>query len=222
MEKSGGREIPAGIYAVITEKFCRNGSSVETLEQVLAAGVKLIQLREKDCPESRILVMAKKFRELTQKAGAMLIINDHPDIAALAGADGVHVGQHDMNVKDVKKRYPGLIAGVSTHNLSEALRAQEQGADYINIGPVFATKTKETGEYRPVGCAKLKRILGRVTVPVTVMGGIKSGNIANVAAAGAETFAMITEITMAQDIKGRIAVINRTLGENKLNCKKHI
>jgi thiamine-phosphate pyrophosphorylase len=203
------KKIPEGIYAVITEKFCRNGSSVETLRQVLAAGVKLIQLREKNYSKDKVYLMAKQFRRLTEDAGATLIINDYPDIAAMAGADGVHLGQDDTDFLEAKKKYSQLIIGVSTHNAQEAALAQAKGADYINIGPIFATKTKETGKYKPIGCVNLKKIVKNIRVPFSVMGGIKTGNIAETAAVGARIFAMITEITMAEDIKNSIAGIIR-------------
>jgi thiamine-phosphate pyrophosphorylase len=188
-------KLPEGLYAVITEKFCGNGSSVETLKQVLAGGVKLVQLREKDYPKNRILTMAKIFRKLTKKAGALLIINDYPDIALAVKADGVHLGQDDLPCAEVKKIAPGLIVGISTHNIKEALRAKADGADYINIGPVFQTKTKET-KYNPLGLQKIKRISRLVNMPFTVMGGIKENNIREVISSGAKTVAMITEITM--------------------------
>jgi thiamine-phosphate pyrophosphorylase len=184
-----------GLYAVITEKFCRNGSSVETLKQVLAGGVKLVQLREKDYPKNRILSMAKKFRKLTKKAGALLIINDYLDIALTVKADGVHLGQEDLPCAEAKKIAPGLIVGMSTHNIQEALRAKADGADYINIGPVFSTKTKEI-KYNSLGLQKIKQISRTVNMPFTVMGGIKECNVRKVIRWGAKTVAMITEITM--------------------------
>ncbi len=210
--------IPEGIYAVITEKFCRNGSSIETLRQALAAGVKIIQLREKDCSKDKIYLMAKQFRRLAKEAGAVLIINDYPDIAAMVKADGAHLGRDDMDIREAKRKYPKLIIGASTHNAGEALEAQDKGADYINIGPIFATKTKETGKYKPIGCAKLEKITKNVRVPFSVMGGIKLCNIAKTAAAGTKIFAMVTEITMAEDIKDRIAGIKKELNRIDYNA----
>jgi thiamine-phosphate pyrophosphorylase len=184
-----------GVYPVITEKFCLNGSSIKTLKQVLKGGAKIIQMREKDYPKNRILIMAKTFRTLTKKAGALLIINDHIDIAIAVKADGVHLGQDDQPCTEAKKIAPGIIVGVSTHNIREALKAKADGADYINIGPVFPTKTKETF-CNSLGLRKIKQISRAANMPFTVMGGIKKNNIKEVLRAGAKTVAMITEITM--------------------------
>jgi thiamine-phosphate pyrophosphorylase len=151
--------------------------------------------------------LAKQFRRLTKNAGVVLIINDHPDIADMVKADGAHLGRDDMDIQQAKRKYPGLIIGASTHDEKEALEAQEKGADYINIGPIFATKIKDTGKYAPIGCEKLGEIAKVVRVTFSVMGGIKGSNIVKTAAAGARIFAMITEITMAKEIKCRIEFI---------------
>jgi thiamine-phosphate pyrophosphorylase len=117
-----------------------------------------------------------------------------------------------MSVEEVRAKYPELIIGISTHCMKEAALAMKRGADYINIGPIFRTKTKDISKYKPIGCFKLKKIADKITIPFTVMGGIKTSNIRKVSAAGAEIFAMITEITMAENIGGRIAAINKTIG----------
>jgi thiamine-phosphate pyrophosphorylase len=200
------------IYAVITEKFCLNGSSINTLKDVLKAGVKIVQLREKNMNRDKLIKLAIKYRKLTIHYGAIFIVNDFPDIAYMVKADGVHLGQDDMSVEEVRAKYPELIIGISTHCMKEAALAMKRGADYINIGPIFRTKTKDISKYKPIGCFKLKKIADKITIPFTVMGGIKTSNIRKVSAAGAEIFAMITEITMAENIGGRIAAINKTIG----------
>jgi thiamine-phosphate pyrophosphorylase len=200
-----------GIYAVITEKFCLNGSSLETLKDVLGAGVKIVQLREKSMAREKLIRLAGEYRKLTSRHGAIFILNDFPDIAAIVKADGVHLGQDDMDAKEVMAKYPELIIGISTHCMKEAALAIKQGADYINIGPIFRTKTKDISKYKPVGCGRLQKIAGKIGIPFTVMGGIKACNIRGVSAAGAEIFAMITEITMAENIGGMIETINKTI-----------
>jgi len=197
---------PSGIYSVITEKFCSNGSSVKTLEKVLKGGAKMVQLREKDYHKGRILKMALEFRKLTDKYKALLIINDHIDIALICKADGVHLGQDDISCKDAKKLAHGLIIGVSTHNMKEALQAQKDGADYINIGPIFATKTKEN-LMAPLGIETLKKISKKISIPYTVMGGIKENHIPQLVKAGAKRIAMVTEITCADNITAKVKVL---------------
>jgi thiamine-phosphate pyrophosphorylase len=113
-------------------------------------------------------------------------------------ADGVHLGQEDISCTETKKLAPSFKVGVSTHNIDEALKATSDGADYINIGPVFPTNTKET-KYGFLGVEGLEEIAGRVTIPFTVMGGIKEGNIGKILSAGARRIAVVTEITMADN-----------------------
>lgn len=202
----------SGIYAVITEKFCLNGSSITTLEAVLKAGVKVVQMREKEMTDRQLILLGRRFRKLTSKYGAVFIMNDRPDIASLVKADGVHLGQEDMKIVEAKLKYPELIIGVSTHNLKEALSAQKNKADYINIGPVYSTNTKNTGKYRPLGVEKMKKIALKVKIPFSVMGGIKAHNIPNAKKAGAKIFAMVTEITMAEDINKKIRLLAAIIG----------
>ena len=201
-----------GVYAVITEKFCLNGSSIKTLDAVLKAGVKVVQMREKEMTDRQLILLGRRFRRLTSIYGAVFIMNDRPDIAAKVKADGVHLGQGDMELKEAKKKFSGLIIGISTHNMREALEAQKNGADYINIGPVYATKTKDTSEYRPLGPALVKKIAAKIKIPFSVMGGIKAHNIPELKKSGVKLFAMVTEITMSDDINTKIENLNRIIG----------
>jgi len=188
-----------GLYAVITEKFCKGRSSEDVLKQVIAAGVKLVQLREKELSKKELYPLAKKFREITLKNQVTLIINDHLDIALAVKADGVHLGQDDLPCSVARKIAPHLICGVSTHNVSEALEAQAAGASYINIGPLFSTQTKETG-IPPLGLETLIKIKEKINLPCSVMGGIKENNLDELLKIGAKRIAMVTEITQADDI----------------------
>jgi thiamine-phosphate pyrophosphorylase len=163
----------------------------------------MVQLREKEYHKGRILKMALEFRKLTDKYKALLIINDHIDIALICKADGVHLGQDDIPCKEAKKLAPGLIIGVSTHNMKEALQAQKDGADYINIGPIFATKTKEN-LMAPLGIETLIKISEKISIPYTVMGGIKENHNPQLVKAGAKRIAMVTEKTCADNITAKV------------------
>lgn len=210
MVRYGRTKIPEfDIYPVITERFCRNGSSVKTLKEVIKGGVKIVQLREKEKSKREIYKLALEFRKLTSDAGISLIINDHLDIALAVGADGVHLGQDDLPCKVARKLAPGFIIGVSTHSLKEALEAEKDGADYVNIGPIFPTTTK-TGQ-KALGVGVIKKVSDKLRVPFTVMGGIKQTNIKEVVLAGAKRIAMITEITMAEDIPLKIKELRETI-----------
>jgi thiamine-phosphate pyrophosphorylase len=200
----------AGLYPVITREFCRNGSSLETLKQVLQAGARMVQLREKDPEKDGILKMAALFREWTSQYGAWLIINDHIDIALACGADGVHLGQNDIPCRVAKRIAPALIVGISTHSLEEVLAAENDGADYINIGPVFKTNTK-AATIAPLGIGKAIEISRNIHIPFTVMGGIKEENLESLVSAGASRIAMITEITMSRDVRNKFKRMSEKL-----------
>lgn len=187
----------ADLYVVITEAFCAGRPALEVLAQTLAAGVRLVQLREKAWDDRRLYQRALEFRRQTAAAGALLIVNDRVDIALAAGADGVHLGQDDLPPGATRRIAPGLIIGASTHSLKEALAAQEAGASYLNLGPIFATQTKAGAT--PLGVEAIDRIAPRLRIPWTTMGGIKSSNIGRVVSRGVRHPAVMTAVTAAQD-----------------------
>jgi thiamine-phosphate pyrophosphorylase len=159
------------------------------------AGVRLVQLREKEMSGRSLYNLALEFRRLTAAAGALLIIDDRLDIALACGADGVHLGQEDLPVDVGRQIAPDLIIGASTHSLEEALAAQEQGASYVNIGPIFATQTKP--DVTPLGVEAIDRIAPRLRIPWTTMGGITRANIAQVVFHGARRPAVMSAVTAA-------------------------
>ncbi len=201
------------IYPVTCEELSQGRSNLEVLEAVIRGGTKIIQLREKEYQKKDLFHMALKFREVTAKAGVLLIINDHVDIALGVEADGVHLGQDDLPVQVARKLAPDLLIGASTHSLEQALQAEKDGADYINIGPIFSTKTKE-GVERSLGPEAIATISSHVEVDFTVMGGINEANIDQVLAQGARRVAMVTAITKAPDIAAKV----RSLKE-KINTR---
>jgi thiamine-phosphate pyrophosphorylase len=203
----------ADLYVVITEALCAGRAALDILSMTLAAGVRLIQLREKDLNSHRLFELAVEFRRQTEAAGALLIINDRLDIALAAGADGVHLGQDDLPVAAARRVAPELIIGASTHSLAEALAAQEAGAGYVNIGPIFATQTKETAT--PLGPEMIARIAPRLRIPWTTMGGIKKDNIDQVVARGARHPAVITAVTAAADPAAAARELREIIGRLK-------
>ncbi len=172
---------------------------MEILEAVIAGGARAVQLREPDLADGALYRMALEFRSATEKAGVLLIINDRIDIARAVGADGVHLGQDDLPVNVARELAPELLIGASTHSLKQAIKAQEEGADYVNIGPIFPTKTKEGVDYF-LGPEAVTEIGSKVKVPFTVMGGINGSNIREVVERGARNVAMVTAITQAEDV----------------------
>jgi thiamine-phosphate pyrophosphorylase len=200
------------IYPVTCEQLSAGRANLEVLQAVIQGGAKIIQLREKEYHKKDLYHLARKFREITAKAGVLLIINDHVDIALGVEADGVHLGQEDLPLTVARELAPELLIGASSHSLEEALQAQDDGADYINIGPIFPTKTK-AGVDRFLGPDAIARISTHLEVPFTVMGGINEANIDQVLAQGARKVAMVTAITKAQNIAARVRLLREKIGE---------
>lgn len=188
----------AGLYVVTSQSLSSGRTTREIVQAVLRAGVSLIQLREKHIPMRELIWLAHDIRELTRSAGALLIINDRVDVALAVGADGVHLGTDDLPVDEARKLGPDLLIGGSSHSRREAEDAVERGASYVNIGPLFSTRTKHhRGDY--LGVAGLCDIVPHVPIPFTVMGGIKKEHIPELVRVGARTLAVVTAITQARD-----------------------
>jgi thiamine-phosphate pyrophosphorylase len=198
------------IYPVTCERLSNGRSNLEVLKAVIAGGAGIIQLREKECSGKKLYDLAVKFREITTKAGVLLIINDHVDIALAVAADGVHLGQEDLPLQAARQIAPDLLIGASTHSLAEAIQAQKEGADYINIGPIFPTGTKEGIEHF-LGPEAIAAISPEIDGPFTVMGGISESNLDRVLANGARRVAMVTAITQAPDITAQVRALKEKI-----------
>ncbi len=197
------------LYVLLTSRLCRS-DPVATAHAAIAGGADCIQIREKEMPDGQLLTHACRIREITQSAGVLLIINDRPDIAAIVGADGVHLGQDDLPVADARRLLPtGAIIGLSTHNISQARAAANTGADYIGVGPMFPTATKDAG---PVaGVAYLREVIAEISLPHVAVGGITSGNVGELIAAGARRVAVCSAVIAAADPAAAAAEIKRQL-----------
>lgn len=188
----------AGLYLVTSESVSAGRPTLEIVRCALKGGVRLIQLREKDRATRDLIALAREVRALTSETGALMIVNDRVDVALAVDADGVHLGQGDFPIADARALAPDLIIGASSHNQTEAVQAAEDGASYVNIGPLFPTRTKmHAGEY--LGIEGLRAIAPHVRIPFTVMGGIKQEHIPDLLAAGARTIAVVTAVTGADD-----------------------
>lgn len=176
----------------ITDRTYTTLPVYDMVKAVLEAGVTFIQYREKTKTRREIYHEAVGLRELTRSFGAVLIINDHADIALAANADGVHLGQDDLPLKEARKIMGGRIVGISTHSREQAQEAAEGGADYIGFGPVFRTTTKDAGA--PKGIDILRTIKQNVRVPVVAIGGIGIETVSDVMSAGADCVAVATAI----------------------------
>lgn len=186
------------LYPVISSEFCNEYSSVEMLKMVADGGAKIVQLREKNMPLKELLKTAEKYRRITDRYGMLLMINDRIDVALAVNADGVHLGQEDFPLVNAVAAAPQLLFGVSAHSKKEAFVAEQQGAGYVNLGPIYPTKTKEN-VCDPLGAGIINEVAPKLVIPFTVMGGIKECHIEGLVALGARRIAMVTEITRAEN-----------------------
>ena len=185
----------------------------EAIRLALQGGIRAVQLREKDLPVRELLALAQELRKITKEFGAKLFINDRVDIAVAADADGVHLGHQSIPAYAVRKIIgENMLIGVSTHNVHEAMEAEKSGADFITFGPIFETPSKvKSGN--PVGCSAIDMIKNSIGIPIFGLGGIRSGNLYDVMAAGAYGIAMISAILSADDIQKAAEDMNRRIGE---------
>ena len=202
------RFLETDLYMVITESFCGGRSALDVLDACLAAGVRLIQLREKELDGDALYERAEAFRARTQRVDALLIINDRVDLALAVHADGVHLGQNDLPISAARAIAPGLLFGISTHTAEQAITAQEAGADYVNVGPIYTTQTKTT-PMGPLGLEGLDEIVPHLEIPYSCMGGIKASNIADVVARGCRHPAVVTAVTQAKDVHAAASELRR-------------
>jgi thiamine-phosphate pyrophosphorylase len=197
---------PAGIYGITAEKFSAGRSNVEVAALMIAGGIRILQYREKRAHKSggEMLQECRAIRRLTREAGVLFIVNDYPDIAQLVDADGVHVGQDDYPVAEVRRLIgPGKLIGLSTHEPEQAAAAVAAGADYIGVGPIFSTRTKED-VCAPVGIGYLDHVARTCPLPFVAIGGIKEHNLREVLDHGARTVCLVTEIVGAGDITATV------------------
>lgn len=198
------------VYPVSCEKLCDGRTDYEWLDSVLAGGAKIVQLRDKVSCDRQLLEKAKYFRQKTREYGALFLVNDRVDIGLLADADGIHVGQDDMPVEDIRRIAPDWIIGLSCNSLEHIqtlgreVAAGKSDVSYYNIGPIYETKTKE-GLKAFLGPDQIKKLSAHCTLPFTVMGGIKYNHIEELTAAGARRIAVVTAISLADDMKAETA-----------------
>lgn len=200
------------IYTITAESMSNGRDNIEVVGKMLQAGIKFIQYREKEKQGFDRYNECLKLRQMTCEAGAVFIIDDFVDLAMAVDADGVHIGQTDLPPQVVRRLIgDDKIIGLSTHGEAQLQKANELGdiIDYIGVGPVFATQTKKTAT--PVGFSYVEYAVRNSKYPFVAIGGIKEHNICDVAAHGAKTFAIVSEIVGADDIVAKIKSIENTL-----------
>ncbi|MBI4632784.1 MAG: thiamine phosphate synthase [Deltaproteobacteria bacterium] len=206
------KKIPvSGLYCIIGEAFSRGRTNLQVVREMIGAGVKMIQYREKEKSARDKYLQCREIRRMTEEAGIAFIVNDDVDIAMIVKADGVHIGQDDLPIEEVRKLVGGdMIIGLSTHAPEQASEAVAKGADYIGVGPVFRTFTKR-GVCEPVGLEYLDYVVANCPIPFVAIGGIKEQNIGEVVSHGARLICAVTEILEADDIRGKINALQKKL-----------
>ena len=187
-------KLPTGIYAITDSECGKDKEFLTYCEELLQGGAKIIQYREKSRDMKKLFKEAKELKILTQKYNAIFIVNDHLDIALLVDADGIHIGQDDLPISEVRKVLgKNKIIGISTHNLNEAEEAVKNGADYIGVGPIFHTDTKKDAG-NPLTLNFLEEVEKNINLPYTVIGGIKESNLDEVLSRGAKSVCLSSEL----------------------------
>ena len=202
------------LYAVTDRKWTGRQSLAKQVESALKGGATCVQLREKNLDYEGFLAEAVEINKLCKKYKVPFIVNDNVEIAIKSGADGVHVGQDDMQAGDVRKKIgDDMILGVSAHNVNEALTAEKNGADYIGAGAVFGTSTKTN--VSAMSYDTLKDICSAVSIPVVAIGGINENNISLLKGSGIDGTALVSAVFSAEDIEKKCielkAVIEDTI-----------
>jgi thiamine-phosphate diphosphorylase len=201
-----------GVYAIIDPDACYGRTPADIARMALDGGACVVQWRDKRRPKGTQLGDVAEIAVLCRKSSVPLIMNDDADLAVAAAADGVHVGQHDLPAS-VARRILGAAAiiGVSTNTVDEAIAAVDAGADYVAVGAMFPTRSKD--DTRPAGITRLREIRAAVRVPVVAIGGIDADNASQVIDAGADAIAVISAICGAEDPRRATAALAGLFGQ---------
>lgn len=185
----------ANVYLLLTKSLCTQPWET-VLREAITGGVRVVQIREKELPDRELLEHARRVRQITTELGALLIINDRPDLAVLCEADGVHVGQDELPVTDVRRIVgPDRLIGVSTHSIEQARQAVLDGASYIGVGPTFTSGTKQFSSF--AGLDYVGQVAAEIGLPAYAIGGIDATNVREVVAVGGRRVAVSGAICRA-------------------------
>jgi thiamine-phosphate pyrophosphorylase len=186
------------LYAIIDLNYVSDGQAPAVLNKLIDGEIDAVQLRGKNRSVDELTALAERLLEQTMAANIPFIVNDHAAIADRVGVQGVHVGQDDDSIAQVRRAVSRpVIVGKSTHSLSQAIAAEREGADYIGFGPLFATPTKP--DYLPIGLDQIREVHRQVSIPIFCIGGIKLENLPQVIAAGAKRVVIVSGLLQSDD-----------------------
>lgn len=198
------------LYCFSPGRFLRGKDPVETVAAQIRGGADVIQLREKEMSKRGRLELGFRLRELAKQSGVLFIVDDDVDLALILDADGVHLGQDDLPIQYARPLMKEKIIGVSTHSIDQVKEAVASGADYIGVGPLFETATKEDRE-ELVGLNLLSKVRDICPVPYVAIGGIGMDNVRSLKGVGCYRAAVISDIMLAPDIEERCKLLRRAL-----------
>ena len=205
------------LYGILDLGYVEIGDCGKMAETMIAGGIDLMQLRAKELASAQIAEIAAELHRLTAERGVPLVINDHPEIARIVQAEGVHLGQDDISIAEARQiAGANCMVGKSTHSVDQAIRAFYEGADYIGFGPIFATPTKP--DYPPVGLDEIQKVHDAVRIPIFCIGGIKLNNLPDVLAAGARRVVIVSGLLQARDAAEYARSAKKTLSLRPLTC----
>jgi len=208
----------AGLYVILDRQFLTGRDELDIAGQIIKGGARIIQLRDKQSKKGELLLVAQKLKELCSQAGGLFIINDYLDLAMAVDADGLHVGQEDLPLPVIRKELSiDKIVGCSASTLSQATKAQAEGADYIAVGSIFPTVTKKGATV--VGVDMLKELKRTVATPLVAIGGINQNNVGEVVSASADAVAVISAVLGEKDVRGAVQRLISKMDLAKEECQ---
>jgi thiamine-phosphate pyrophosphorylase len=196
-------KLPSHFYAMVDPSG--GHEPVELALTLITAGARILQLRLKDAGSREFLVVARAINAISRERGALLIVNDRVDIALLAEADGVHLGQEDLPLEPARRLMGGKIIGVSTHTVEQARAAEAGGADYIGFGAIYGGGLKNVKHAQGLG--RLRAVREMVRLPIVAIGGITEATLPEVLDAGADAAAIITDVVRAPDLPTKVRAL---------------
>ena len=198
------------LYGIVDLGYVKPDDVPAMTRALIQGGVDILQLRAKKLEASQVESLARQMHPITRAAGVPLVINDHPQVAAAVGCEGIHVGQDDLGVAETRRIVGSdCFVGKSTHSVVQARAAMAEGADYIGFGPLYATGTKP--DYVPIGLENIAEVQGFATVPVFCIGGVNQGRLDEVIASGAKRVVVVSAFLLAQDVPAEVRRIKERL-----------
>jgi len=200
------------LYGIIDLNYVSDSQAPAILKKLIDGGIDAVQLRGKNRSVDELSALAEQLLEQTMAANIPFIVNDHAVVADRVEVQGVHVGQDDDSIAQVRRAVSRpVIVGKSTHSLSQAIAAEREGADYLGFGPLFATPTKP--DYLPIGLNEIREVHRQINIPIFCIGGIKSDNLPQVIAAGAKRVVIVSGLLQSDDPAGYARRVKHLLGQ---------